>query len=136
MKIILKIKTTCFSCNQKYDYFQFSKHFNLFYRRNITLSILEIQFPSTRITRTSNNANYKAQNFISDIGGLMGLFLGYSLLTLCEYFLNIFVGKKKFSTIRRFCNEKFSRRSRRFRTLNSINIVSQNVHVISINDIC
>lgn len=39
---------------------------------------------------------YKLQNFVSDIGGLAGLFLGFSLLSLFEIILKAVVITKNF----------------------------------------
>lgn len=36
---------------------------------------------------TTNYVTYKIQNFLSDIGGLVGLFLGLSILSVFEFIL-------------------------------------------------
>lgn len=53
---------------------------------------------------TTNYVTYKIQNFVSDIGGLAGLFLGFSLLSLFELILKGFAGIRDFS--RKFTKPK------------------------------
>ena len=44
---------------------------------------------------TTNYVSYKIQNFVSDIGGLVGLFLGISFLSLFELAVKAFGFLKK-----------------------------------------
>lgn len=59
----------------------------LFFRDNLTYTIFRILWDDSQISETTNYVTYKVQNFISDIGGLVGLFLGISLLSLFEFAL-------------------------------------------------
>ena len=46
-------------------------------------------FEDSQIIQRTNYVTYKVQNFMSDIGGLIGLFLGFSLLSLFELMLRV-----------------------------------------------
>ena len=49
-----------------------------------------MNFESSQILITTHYVTYKLHNFICDIGGLAGLFLGFSLLSMFEMILNFF----------------------------------------------
>ncbi|CAG9799851.1 unnamed protein product [Chironomus riparius] len=51
---------------------------------------LNMNFESSQILITTHYVTYKLHNFICDIGGLAGLFLGFSLLSMFEMVLNFF----------------------------------------------
>lgn len=53
-------------------------------------STLSIWFEDSQIIKRTNYVTYKLQNFMSDVGGLIGLFLGFSLLSLFELLLKVF----------------------------------------------
>lgn len=53
-------------------------------------------FANSQILETTNYVTYKLQNFVSDIGGLVGLFLGLSLLSVFEFILSVFHMLKKY----------------------------------------
>jgi pilus assembly protein TadC len=46
-------------------------------------------FEDSQIIQRTNYVTYKVQNFMSDVGGLIGLFLGFSLLSLFELLLRM-----------------------------------------------
>eukprot|EP00794_Sanderia_malayensis_P009293 gene9293-10274_t len=50
---------------------------------------LQIRFPKTIIHLVTEEELYSAGSFVSEIGGLMGLFLGASLISLVEVFFVI-----------------------------------------------
>ena len=52
-------------------------------------------FDESQVLETTNHITYTFQNFIADIGGLAGLFIGFSLLSLFEIILRIFAFIKK-----------------------------------------
>lgn len=58
-----------------------------FFSSNTTHSGFQIAFGDSQILESTNYVTYKVQNFVSDIGGLAGLFLGFSLLSLFEIVL-------------------------------------------------
>ena len=60
----------------------------LFYSDNS--SEITVKFESSQIVKTTYYVTYKLQNFIADVGGLAGLFLGFSLLSMFEMILNFF----------------------------------------------
>ncbi|XP_070500674.1 sodium channel protein Nach-like [Chironomus tepperi] len=70
-------------------------------------SMVSIIFIDSEIIETTNYITYRLQNFISDIGGLAGLFLGFSLLTLFELILGITSYCRKL--IKRLKNDKGKR---------------------------
>lgn len=49
-------------------------------------SILEVQFVGETVEESERYIAYKLQNFISDAGGLLGLFMGCSLISIVEIF--------------------------------------------------
>lgn len=51
--------------------------------------MVSIIFIDSEIIETTNYVTYNLQNFVADIGGLAGLFLGFSLLTLFEIILGM-----------------------------------------------
>ncbi|XP_070500712.1 pickpocket protein 28-like [Chironomus tepperi] len=57
--------------------------------KNETLSYLEISFKDFQILHTTHFTAYEIQNLISDIGGLLGLFLGFSLISIFEIITRI-----------------------------------------------
>ena len=52
---------------------------------------LRMLFVDSQIIRTTNYVTYGIQNFTSDVGGLAGLFLGFSLLSLFELTIKLFL---------------------------------------------
>ena len=54
-----------------------------------------IWFEDSQIVKRTNYVTYKLLNFMSDVGGLLGLFLGFSLLSLFELMLTICSYMKK-----------------------------------------
>lgn len=52
-------------------------------------------FIDSQIIRTTNYVTYGIQNFIADVGGLAGLFLGFSLLSLFELMIQLFMFIKR-----------------------------------------
>lgn len=48
-----------------------------------------VLFEDSQIVKRTNYVTYKILNFMSDVGGLLGLFLGFSLLSLFELLLKI-----------------------------------------------
>ena len=54
-----------------------------------------------------NYATYELEHFIFDIGGLIGLFLGSSILSLLELFVNVckFI-KKQAENVNNLCKQK------------------------------
>ncbi|CAG9810955.1 unnamed protein product [Chironomus riparius] len=50
---------------------------------------IKITFGDSQIKKTSNYVTYELENFIFDIGGLIGLFLGSSILSVLELLVNI-----------------------------------------------
>ncbi|CAG9804870.1 unnamed protein product [Chironomus riparius] len=54
-----------------------------------TYAAVSIKFDESQIVKRTNYVTYKLQNFVADIGGLIGLFLGFSLLSLFDTFLKI-----------------------------------------------
>ena len=50
------------------------------------ISILEVQFVGEAVEEVEHYIAYKLQNFISDVGGLLGLFMGGSLISVVEIF--------------------------------------------------
>ncbi|CAG9802085.1 unnamed protein product [Chironomus riparius] len=68
---------------------------------------MSIIFIDSEIIETTNYVTYRVQNFISDIGGLAGLFLGFSLLSLFEIILGIMsLCKKMLRRLRRKKNDR------------------------------
>lgn len=61
-----------------------------------TVSSMQLAFGDSQIMETTNYVTYTAENFVSDIGGLAGLFLGFSLLSLFELTVKAFEMIKKF----------------------------------------
>uniref|UniRef100_A0A1I8GD92 Acid phosphatase n=1 Tax=Macrostomum lignano TaxID=282301 RepID=A0A1I8GD92_9PLAT len=67
----------------------------------IRSNMLKVHFKPHRVLcdRMNFSIDYGLQDFISDVGGIMGIYLGMSLLTLCELFELIFdialFGRKK-----------------------------------------
>ncbi|CAG9804871.1 unnamed protein product [Chironomus riparius] len=53
-------------------------------------STLTIKFDEAQIVKRTNYVTYKLQNFMSDVGGLVGFFLGFSMLSLFESALKLF----------------------------------------------
>jgi hypothetical protein len=62
-----------------------------------TFTSIEILFESFHIPEIKSIVAYKFSNFIADCGGLLGLFLGCSVLSIVElcYLLVLFICKRK-----------------------------------------
>jgi len=74
----------------KLDDFAFClHHFKLFFRR-AQLSRVTIFFEDFLVEEKMNFLGYKLQHFISDCGGLLGLFMGCSLLSIVEIIYHVF----------------------------------------------
>lgn len=71
-------------------------HYSFHFSNNSRKSGIQIAFGDSQIMETTNYVTYKIQNFVSDIGGLAGLFLGFSLLSLFELILKVFAGIRSF----------------------------------------
>ncbi|CAG9810956.1 unnamed protein product [Chironomus riparius] len=52
-------------------------------------ALFDIVFGDSQIKKTSNYVTYEMENFIFDIGGLIGLFLGSSILSVLELIVSI-----------------------------------------------
>jgi hypothetical protein len=52
----------------------------------------EVNIGTAEIEEQENYATYTLENFVADLGGIIGLFLGFSILSLIEL---IFVGAEK-----------------------------------------
>jgi hypothetical protein len=63
---------------------------------NATASGMHLAFGESQILETTNYVTYTAENFVSDIGGLAGLFLGFSLLSLFELIVKAYEAIKNF----------------------------------------
>ncbi|CAG9810957.1 unnamed protein product [Chironomus riparius] len=57
---------------------------------NYLLADIKVTFADSQIEKTSNYVTYELENFIFDIGGLIGLFLGSSILSVLELIVSIF----------------------------------------------
>ncbi|CAG9798477.1 unnamed protein product [Chironomus riparius] len=70
---------------------------------NVSYGTIEIQFLVAQVTETTKFATYQFENFIAEVGGLISLFLGFSLLSffeLCfEHFVNLRDGVRQFEEI-------------------------------------
>lgn len=53
-------------------------------------TFIEVIYTSDIVEEIEDFLTYKVQNFVADVGGLLGLFLGCSLLSLVEIFYFIF----------------------------------------------
>mgnify|MGYP003406654927 FL=1 len=69
-------------------------------------AVLDVQFVGETVEETEHYVAYKLQNFISDAGGLLGLFMGCSLISIVEilYFIvqsiiNLLFKRRKVETI-------------------------------------
>ena len=51
-----------------------------------------IRFPSTNVKKLKESLVYPTMSFISELGGSLGLFVGFSILTIWDYF-NIVLDK-------------------------------------------
>ena len=51
-----------------------------------------IRFPSTNVKKLKESLVYPTMSFISELGGSLGLFVGFSLLTVWDYF-NVMLDK-------------------------------------------
>jgi hypothetical protein len=51
---------------------------------------IKVVFADSQIKKTSNYVTYEVENFVFDIGGLIGLFLGSSLLTVMKLVIGVF----------------------------------------------
>lgn len=80
-------------------------------------AILDVQFVGETVEEVEHFVAYKLQNFISDAGGLLGLFMGCSLISVVEIFyfiiqsiINMLFKRRKVATIniQRDQNELFS----------------------------
>jgi hypothetical protein len=85
-----------------------------------------VVFATNQITKTENFVAYKLQNFIADVGGLLGLFLGSSLLSLVELLYGCIPSIKKCSSQRvsskkellpRFVSESEENKRRRMKNV-------------------
>ena len=52
-------------------------------------AVINVIFADSQIEKTSNYVTYEMENFIFDIGGLIGLFLGSSILSVLELLVSI-----------------------------------------------
>jgi len=52
-------------------------------------ALINVIFADSQIEKTSNYVTYKMENFIFDIGSLIGLFLGSSILSVLELLVSI-----------------------------------------------
>lgn len=92
-----------------------------FFSNNYTSSGFQITFGDSQILESTNYVTYQIQNFVSDIGGLAGLFLGISLLSVYEMLLKAvqiikkFIGKESCIKINRISTKKHSDRQKRCR---------------------
>ncbi|KAI0226440.1 Amiloride-sensitive sodium channel subunit beta [Lamellibrachia satsuma] len=68
------------------------------YKRNLIK--LVVYFEEFNVERISENEAYAVANYLSDIGGLLGLWLGCSILTVAE-FLELFMDLAVLSVIKR-----------------------------------
>ncbi|KAG5672929.1 hypothetical protein PVAND_003017 [Polypedilum vanderplanki] len=64
------------------------------FRANIQ-TYFTVSFASQTIEEHSYYVSYTLQNFIADSGGLIGLFLGFSLLSIFEFIYSFFITFKK-----------------------------------------
>lgn len=78
-------------------------------------------FIDSEIIETTNYVTYIIQNFISDIGGLAGLFLGFSLLSLFEIILRMI------SLCKKVFNRLLRRKTGRVRSIQNSKQPSQNL---------
>lgn len=53
--------------------------------------MFQIDFIAETIEEIERFVGYKIQNFISDFGGLLGLFMGCSLMSIVEVFFSIYI---------------------------------------------
>lgn len=72
-----------------------SLNFSNFSTETHMFSGLRMLFIDSQIIRTTNYVTYGIQNFIADVGGLAGLFLGFSLLSLFELIIQLFMFIKR-----------------------------------------
>ncbi|XP_070505969.1 pickpocket protein 28-like [Chironomus tepperi] len=72
---------------------------------------IKVIFADSQIEKTSNYVTYEMENFIFDVGGLIGLFLGSSILSVLELLLGIFRIIRNYSEMIR--NAVKSRRTNR-----------------------
>lgn len=61
----------------------------MFISYRLLASAIFITFGDEIVEEFENFVTYKLQNFVSDVGGLLGLFLGCSLLSIMEVFFLI-----------------------------------------------
>lgn len=74
------------------------KNYYFYYFRDVHWSIMSVYFKSEQFMPIERNQLYGISDLISNLGGLLGLFTGFSLITVAEiiYFL----------TLRIYCNKK------------------------------
>lgn len=65
-----------------------TKFFLIFSNKSIETGI-RVEFGNSQILENTDYVTYNIENFVSDIGGLAGLFLGFSLLSLYELILKV-----------------------------------------------
>lgn len=66
---------------KNYMFFIFSEKYRL--------STIHVVFGESQIKKTSKYVTYEMENFVFDIGGLIGLFLGSSILSVLELLVSI-----------------------------------------------
>lgn len=74
-------------------------------KHDVQLSKLSIHYKNKKVIALRRSEFYGEIGFLSDCGGLLGLFMGFSLLSIVELFY--------YSTIRMFCNYLMRNRVRK-----------------------